>query len=30
MTIDGVFTDLDLRTGDGHIDLTVRPGIKDE
>jgi Putative adhesin len=23
-----VFTDLDLRTGDGHIDLTVRPGSK--
>jgi hypothetical protein len=28
MTIDGVFTDLDLRSGDGHINLTVRPGSK--
>jgi len=28
MTIDGVLTDVDLRTGDGHIDLTVRPGSK--
>ena len=28
MTIDGVFTGIDLRTGDGHIDLTIRPGSK--
>jgi hypothetical protein len=28
MTIDGVFTDLDLHTGDGHIDFTARPGSK--
>jgi len=28
MTIDGVLSDVNLRTGDGHIDLTVRPGSK--
>jgi hypothetical protein len=28
MTIDGVFTDVELRTGDGHVEFTARPGSK--